>query len=547
MKSRLFLTIGGALICALVVSCHGQKAGVPEFDYESLNAQAALEYLQPVHPGVRGEVPFWNPYSFKFIYAPAFDLDDVEGADCYQYTVTAADKQFTFLRSTPREALSPVWNEIPVGPVQLTVQAMNDDGEPVGEPQSRKFERDNPFYGPYDPAPRSYREAAVMAAEFIHNSPVAQGWLGSGELPSLRYELNCYPNKIWGGTIQIECALARLKPEYEEEALKVAHAAADALISHSQPADGALPYFPPTYYSREGVEYIWYIQRVIDRNRDYTMFADAVMAANALLDLYDTTSEQKYFDHALHIAQTYRDLQAEDGSWPVKVNWNTGESITPARCMPTSILQLAQRLHDRYGVKGFEKMIATTEDWLWKNTISNFNFNGQFEDVTVTDKASYQNLTNCIAVDCIDYFLNKPKPSKKEIAACMEMARFAEDQFTRWHSPVEEDADADADAGESFSTPFVFEQYSFQCPIDASTVGVANAWMNIYEATGDLLSLAKAKTLVDSIVKIQDPDCGCIPTSLYQDASVDISEHWVNCTYSSIKKLLRLDSILSND
>ena len=188
-------------------------------------------------------------------------------------------------------------------------------------------------------------------------------------------------------------------------------------------------------------------------------------------------------------------------------------------------------------------MIATTEAWLWENTIASFNFNGQFEDVTVADKATFQNLTNCIAVDCVDYFLSKPKPSKKEIAACLEMVRFAEDQFTRWHSPVAEDADADA--GESFTTPFVFEQYSFQCPIDASTVGVANAWMHIYETTGDLLALAKAKALVDSIVKIQDPECGCIPTSLYQDASVDISEHWVNCTYSSIQKLLRLDNILN--
>ena len=541
MGKILDMTIKGAIICALVVSC-GPK-GIPELDYEALNARAAAEYLQPVHPGVRTEVPFWNGYSFKFIYAPAFDFEDVEGAADYVYTTTCGEQAFAFNAPSPRATLSPIWNELPVGPVELSVQALDEDGNAVGEPQKRSFERDNPFCGPYEPAPRGYREAAIMAAQFIHNSPVAQGWLGEGDKPSLRYELNCYPNKIWGGTIQIECFIAREIPELRDEALKVARTAADALIAESQPEDGPLPYFPPTYYSREGVEFIWYIQRVIDRNRDYTMFADAVMAADALLDLYDTTGEEKYFTHACRIAETYKNLQAEDGSWPVKVNKNTGEPITAARCMPTSILQLAQRLHDKYGVKGFEKMISTTEDWLWKNTIANFNFNGQFEDVNVADKASYQNLTNCIAVDCVDYFLRKPKPSKKEIAACLEMTRFAEDQFTRWHSPVAEDADANA--GEAYSTPFVFEQYSFQCPIDASTVGVANAWMNVFETTRDPLALAKAIALVDSIVKIQDPDCGCIPTSLYQDASVDISEHWVNCTYSSICKLIRLDGILN--
>ena len=155
-----------------------------------------------------------------------------------------------------------------------------------------------------------------------------------------------------------------------------------------------------------------------------------------------------------------------------------------------------------------------------------------------------ENLTNCIAVDCIDYLLHKPHPSKKEKAACVEMARFAEDQFTRWHSPLDEDARGDA--GDAFSTPFVYEQYSFQCPIDASTVGVANALMNIYEATGDVLSLAKAKALVDSIVKLQDPETGCIPTSLNMGTDVDITEHWVNCTFSSIEKLMRLDRILNS-
>ena len=541
MVRAIYSAIGGAIICALVACSH--TASAPEFDYEQLNAQAAAEYLKPVHPGVRGEVPFWNGYSFKFIYAPVFDFDDAEGAVCYVYTAEADGTTWTFTDESPRAALSEIWNDLPVGNVTLTVQGYDAGGAAVGEPQVRSFEKDNPFHGPYDPAPRDYREAAVKAAEFLHRSPVAQGWLKDTIQPDMRYNLNCYPNKIWGGTIKLECFLAQEKPEYRDEALRVARTAADRLIELSQPADGPLPYFPPTYFGRENEQLVWYIQRVIDRNRDYTMFVDACLAAEALLNLYDTTGDKKYFDHALHIAETYRSLQAEDGSWPVKVNWHTGEPITAARCMPVKILQLAQRLMDRYGVKGFEKMISRTEEWLWANTISNFNFNGQFEDVNVADKAAYQNLTNCVAVDCIDYFLSKPHPSKKEISACIEMARFAEDQFTRWHSPLKEDAEGDA--GDDFTTPFVYEQYSFQCPIDDSGAGVANAWMHIYEITRDPLALAKAKALMDSLVKIQDPDCGCIPTSLYQDASVDITEHWVNCTYISIQKLIRLDGILN--
>lgn len=540
---KKILLAAAALACLMCAGCSGNsRRPVPELNYEELNAQALQEYLQPVHPGVRGKTPFWNGYSFKFIYAPAFDFDDVPGAISYIYSVTAGDKFLQFSAPTPRESLSQVWNNIPVGPVMLSVRGVDDTCGPVGPAQTRSFAKDNPFCGPYDPAPRDYLEAAIQDALYVHNSPIAQGWL-KDTIPDMEYNLNCYPSKIWSGTIQTELFLASQRPEYREEAMQIARNAADALLATAQPADGPLPYLTPTYYCPEGVTLIWYIQRVIDLNRDNTMFVDAVMTAKAMLDIYDATGDKKYFDLALNIANTYKNLQAEDGSWPVKVNWNTGEPLTSARSMPTSILQLAQRLQDDYKVKGFSEMIAKTEAWLWDNTISTFNFNGQFEDVKVTDKAAYQNLTNCIAVDCIEYFLQKPKPTQKEIDACIQMARFAEDQFTRWHSQY--DHHGETPQPESTYSPFVFEQYSFQCAIDASTAGVARAWMHIWEATGDPLALAKAKALTDTLVKVQDTENGCIPTSLDMTYKHDCTEDWSNCVYHVITTLVQLDGIFS--
>jgi len=540
MKKTLFALL--AMACCLGTSCSSNPRQIPEFDYEALNAQALAEYQQPVHPGVRGQVPFWNGYSFKFIYAPAFDFDDVPGAISYIYSVTAGGKFMQFSAPTPRAALTQVWNNIPAGPVILSVRGVDDTCGPVGPAQTRTFTKDCPFAGPYAAADVDYLEAAVKDALYVHNSPIAQGWLKDA-IPDMEYNLNCYPSKIWSGTIQTELFLASQKPEYKDEAMTIARKAADALLATAQPADGPLPYFTPTYYCPEGDTLIWYIQRVIDLNRDNTMFVDAVMTAQAMLDIYDATGEKKYFDLARNIANTYKDLQAEDGSWPVKVNWHTGEPLNEARCMPTSILQLAQRLQDNYKVKGFGPMIAKTEEWLWKNTISTFNFNGQFEDVKVTDKAAFQNLTNCIAVDCIEYFLQKPKPTQKEIDACIQMARFAEDQFTRWNSPYDLDAEVPQDP--ATYSPYVFEQYSFQCAIDASTAGVAGAWMQIWEATGDTLALAKAKALMDTLVKCQDPETGCIPTSLYMTYEHDCTEDWSNCVYHVISSLVEIDRILS--
>ena len=146
-----------AVLCCIMflAACAGNKPKGPELDYEILNAQALEEYLQPIHPGIRGEVPFWNAFATKYIYAPAFDLDDVEGAAGYTYTAEAGGQFFIFGNESPRADLSEIWTELPVGPVTLTVQAHDAEGEALGEAQVRTFEKDNPFCGPYDPAPEA--------------------------------------------------------------------------------------------------------------------------------------------------------------------------------------------------------------------------------------------------------------------------------------------------------------------------------------------------------------------------------------------------------
>ncbi|MBQ7458053.1 MAG: hypothetical protein IJS70_02670, partial [Bacteroidales bacterium] len=151
----------------------------------------------------------------------------------------------------------------------------------------------------------------------------------------------------------------------------------------------------------------------------------------------------------------------------------------------------------------------------------------------------FQDLTNCVAVDCIDYLMAKPHPSQAEIDACFEMARFTEDQFTLWGSPLDV---ARGDESVQEVVPFVYEQFDFQVPVDHSTAGVAMAWMRIYEHTGDLLALAKAKALVDSLVKVQQ-DNGRIPTVMYNEDPENHNDIWSNCTWQSIVALTRFAAI----
>ncbi len=530
--------LSAVALCLIAAGCTGKKA-VPELNYEALNAQALQEYLQPIRAGVRGQTPFWNGYATKYIYAPVFDFDDVEGAAKYQYTILARGQKFVFKDENPRAALSPVWNQLPVGPVELRLTAMDAAGKILGQDQTRTFEKDNPFCGPYDPAPRGYREAAISAAKALHDSPIGQSWAKPGK-PDTTYFYNCYACKIWSGIAQTECFLAREVPEYRDAALQIARNACDGLMAFSQPEDAPLAFFPPTYYYGDN----WEAKSSVLRfNKGKTMFLEATYAANALLDVYDLTKEQKYFDHAVGIAKTYQRLQAEDGSWPVKVIWETAEPVNNARCLPADILMLANRLKAQYGVSGFEEMVKKGDKWMWDNTISEFNFDGQFEDVPIEDKVPYQNLTHCTAGDCLEYLMTKPAQSERDVQVCTEIARWTEDQFTRWHSAIEKDADALSATEGVFTSPFVFEQYSWKNPVDASIAKVANNWMHVYRKTGDLLALAKAKALVDTLIKLQDPETGTMPTIPDSDTKYSPDDIWANCAYYSICTLMRMADI----
>ena len=69
------------LISFLSASCSIDKEA-------ALKEEILASYDIPVRPGYEGRNPYWNKFAIKFMYAPAFDFNVVEGAVSYRYTVT---------------------------------------------------------------------------------------------------------------------------------------------------------------------------------------------------------------------------------------------------------------------------------------------------------------------------------------------------------------------------------------------------------------------------------------------------------------------------
>lgn len=523
--------------CALLISCSsGRKPISDRLDYAKINAEARSRYLDPIRPGYEGRNPFWNGFSKKFIYAPAFDFDGAENAAAYRFTISTADGKgsWSFTADTPTAALSPVWDDVAVGDVHLAVEALDAAGQPIATVGERDFWRDYPFCGPYNPPLRDYRSAACMALVYIHFMPEIQHWRNHTE-PDMNYGHNTYVCKIVGATVRSEVLLAKLMPEHAAQATAIACNAARFLIDRSQPEGHPLAFFPPTYYKD-------LIASQLAENQNKTMMMEATAAGQAFLDLYDLTGDTCYYNHAIGIADTYRRLQREDGSFPIKVDFSTGESVNDACAMLDPLLSYLQRLKTDYGVEDYADMQAKGERWMRDMALGSFDMTGQFEDVSVLGLKPYENLTNCTAAPYATYLLSRGEPTDEEMEYAVDLTRLSEDQFTFWDTPVA------AGGFKNKATPCVYEQYKYQTPVDNSACNVANAMLSLYEATGDMLCFAKGKALIDNITVVQNPLNGQIPTTWdFRTGNGDrYRTYWINCTYSSVTTLLRMADLVEN-
>ena len=501
--------------------------------FPRLNDQASREYLRPVRPASEGRNPCWNAFAKKFIYAPAFDFAPVDGAASYRFTIKVkdGDDQWSFTSADPASDLSPVWNDILPGYVSLTVEALDAGGKVLGTAYEREFVRDFPYSGPYSPAVRDYREAAIKGALYVHLLPEIQHW-ASSDTPDMAYPHNTYPCKIIGATIRNECFIARELPARRENALAVARGAAAFLVNMSHPEGHPLAYFPPTYYKDlEASKRDW--------NKGKTMTLEAASAGHAFLDLYDLTGEKEWFDRAVGIARTYVRLQREDGSLPIKIDFDTAEPVNDVSAMLHPLLRYFQRLRE-YGLDEFVPAQQKAEKWMDEVAVETFDMTGQFEDVNVKGLQPYQNLTNCTAAPYASYLLDKEYITEKNLNDAIDLIRLSEDQFVHWAYP-----DLTEEGFPKKNAPCVHEQYHYEMPVDASACNVANAWLDYYEVTGDLLSLAKAKAMADHMTIQQNANNGQLPTTWeWRDSRRDRNRtFWVNCSFSSVNLLMRMASL----
>jgi maltose/maltodextrin transport system substrate-binding protein len=363
--------------------------------------------------------------------------------------------------------------------------------------------------------------------------PSTRHWQES-ELPDMSYPFNSYVCKIVGATVRIECLVAREIPELHDEAMKAALGAGRYMASLAQPEGSPLAGWPPTY-GEAPEDGDTYVSKVQAGNGAKMMVLEASVAGEAFLDLFDATGDFLWLERSLAVARTYARIQYEDGSWPIRVNLATGESLSHFRLWPAHALKYLRRFESQYGIKEFEQTRLKAEKYITEVALPRFDLSGMFEDSMWDDFPSYMNLTNFTASPYAAYLLTAEKPSKLDVSNAYDLIRLSEDQFVHW----------DKFEGVNAFPPYVCEQYFYEEPIDSSIADVCDGYLSLYEYNGDKLALAKAKALLNSLTRFQEPS-GRILTLMvdFGDQEPGIEELWLNSTWWTASQLLRLDKLI---
>lgn len=516
----------------------------------TLAEQALKEYNSDVttahHAGAPGR-PFWNTYASQFMFNPCFQFSPIPGCKRYRFSVTDSNKKLhTFEADSPMSLLTPVWGNIPEGVTQLKVEALDNEGKPFALVGARTFFRMAPFEGPecYPPKARDYRECAMMAYRYVFNLPFIQYWRIHGT-PDPDFDFNVYPSKTISRVVSGMIKYATLDPENAKEAMEIAVKAADFLISITFPDDSPLKGLPPTYYTDFRKDLDKYNNESAVIRGDNLMMIYPADVGEMYLELEKATGDIRYLEAARKIADFYRARVLENGSWYLFVSVKTGENTVPNYCVPDKIMQFMNSMHRRTGEQVWSTLEKGCYNYLIKNCVENYDWEGQFEDSSFS--VLYSNLTHFTAERIIKYIVENKSDDEKWVSEAEDMMRYIEDQFVVWKNFAPWNSRHSERHGVNINewfSPAGLEQYEWYMPIDSSTASIMTAFLDMYSLKKNPLLLAKARVLGDSITRMQNSENGLIPTHWMRKSCIeDGGNLWVNCLIATADAMLYLAEV----
>ncbi len=108
--------------------------------------------------------------------------------------------------------------------------------------------------------------------------------------------------------------------------------------------------------------------------------AKCAYAAEALLKLYEILGETRFLDAAYEMAEVLARTQADDGSWPARVDGKTGEVIATYGTSVAAVISFFSRLETHRPDQRWSDCSVRAMDWMIRNPLRTFGWVVNYED-----------------------------------------------------------------------------------------------------------------------------------------------------------------------
>ncbi|MDB6093919.1 MAG: hypothetical protein JWM32_1481 [Verrucomicrobia bacterium] len=490
----------------------------------------------------------WNLNARRFVDAPTWAWEPFPGAAGYVVMVAAANdrKARTIKLTEPRYDMGGDWAQLPYGRIDLLAWAVDRDGKALcaawpNASGGRRFYKSQDFDGKKQ-APLDWKKSVERAMAYLLAPARDQVHAFEGDMPRLAWSsseesitgqrrLFAFPCLHYPAYIRAYHAFAAEFPHHPlaPEAIRQAGQYADWLLEHRQPATwrcGLMPYSTISSGEFHG----------LNEGRNIMLFRSA-RVGDAMILMYRQTGKRKYLDYAHHIAGVLIDMQNPDGSWPLRIDPETGaivENYTSAAIVPAKFLGALEQLepNPKYAAARLKAV-----QWVLANPVRDNRWESPYEDVV--NSPPFMNLQNWDINETICYLAHYHRNDPAMLPVAEKIHRFIEDQFVIWNS------DDQAIVEQQVPAPVVLEQYACYRPMECHTATWVRTLIAMHRYTGNEVYLQKAINGANAILGGQQ-ETGAYSTWGFDQrfGRPSLTLDWPGCNAMAVDGLITLDRYL---
>jgi hypothetical protein len=513
----------------------------------------------PIKPS---RIVSWNAYSKQFIDPPVFKLLVTPDTAIYRAIATQDDKTLKVESAGPIVSLAEIWPKLAVKTFTLTFEWVDAQGKVTFSESAPRVKA--PDWAGFHEPPADWVAAADRNIAYLidtadhgkapYREPGVPVWIWSAASPTVSddaakrftdrpeglpfgYPCITLNNYIWAFLTYAD----QNRPQ-RTEALRLARICADWGLKNRRPNSGALPLFPYSTISMGKFE-------GGNEGANVNMLRASWLAVS-YVDIYKATGNQAYLDYAIHIAKITRKFQRDDGSFPCRMQPDTGAMNESYTCAPIEFCLLVDALAPYHFDPDLALASQRALDWTLAYVCHTNHWQAIFEDVAL--QPAYSNLSHWETQAVIRYLCRHKNEDPSYLPMAQKLNRWIEDQFIVFGPENEAFIQPVRREILRFKGPLVFEQFHCWYPMEGHTALWIQTLIALHQATGDRTYLDKAKASANAICDLQfdDGQFSTMGNRYYKDGKMvsdkETGFNWYNANAYASLALYQLDAYVKS-